>query len=104
MPAVLVEYGFMDSRTDAPVILTEDFARKAGTATARAVAKQAGLEKKEVFPMFSDIEETAWYAEDVAYVAALGLMTGSGDGTFRPNDPVTRAELAAVLSRLHKLM
>lgn len=42
-PAVLVEYGYMDSLVDAPVILTEDYARKVGRATMEAVAKVAGL-------------------------------------------------------------
>ena len=46
MPAVLVEYGFMDSKVDAPIILTDDFSKKAGVATAQAVAKVKGLKKK----------------------------------------------------------
>lgn len=104
MPAVLVEYGFMDSRVDAPVILTEAYARKAGIATARAVAKVAGLERKEEITMFSDVSESAWYAGDVEYAAKLGLMNGDGNGKFRPDDAVTRAELAAVVARLHELL
>ena len=48
MPAVLVEYGFMDSRVDAPIILTDAFAKNAGVATAQAIAKQAGLKRKAV--------------------------------------------------------
>lgn len=47
MPAVLVEYGFMDSSTDAPVILTEDYAKKVGFATMEAIASVAGLSPKE---------------------------------------------------------
>ena len=106
MPAVLVEYGFMDSTADAPVILTEDFARKAGIATARAIAQQAGLKRKEDQDMgkFTDVETSAWYAADVEYAAQLGLMLGVSDSTFSPERPVTRAELAAVISRLHKLL
>lgn len=46
MPAVLVEYGYMDSKVDAPVILTEDYSRKVGYATMEAIAKIAGLKKK----------------------------------------------------------
>ena len=46
MPAVLMEYGFMDSKTDAPVILTEEHAKLAGYATMEGIAKVAGLEKK----------------------------------------------------------
>jgi N-acetylmuramoyl-L-alanine amidase len=45
-PAVLVEYGFMDSKTDSPVILTEEYAKAVGYATMEAIAKVAGLKKK----------------------------------------------------------
>lgn len=44
-PAILPEYGFMDSVTDAPVILSEEYARKIAYATMEAVARVAGLEK-----------------------------------------------------------
>lgn len=47
MPAVLIEYGFMDSSTDAPVILTEDYAQKVGQATLHAVAELQGLSKRD---------------------------------------------------------
>ena len=46
MPAVLVEYGYMDSSVDAPIILSEDYAKKGGYATMEAIAKLEGLEKK----------------------------------------------------------
>lgn len=48
MPAVLIEYGYMDSKTDAPVILTDNYARKVGYATMEAVAALHGLKKKPV--------------------------------------------------------
>jgi N-acetylmuramoyl-L-alanine amidase len=48
-PAVLVEYGFMDSKVDAPIILTEEYAKAVGYATMEAIAKVAGLKKKPQF-------------------------------------------------------
>lgn len=48
MPAVLMEYGFMDSRTDAPVILDEAYSKLVAYATMAGVAKTAGLKKKPV--------------------------------------------------------
>jgi N-acetylmuramoyl-L-alanine amidase len=44
-PAVLVEYGFMDSKADAPVILTEEYAKAVGYATMEAIAQVANLKK-----------------------------------------------------------
>lgn len=45
MPAVLMEYGFMDSETDVPILLTEEYARAMARATMEGIAKLAGLEK-----------------------------------------------------------
>lgn len=47
MPCVLMEYGFMDSRQDAPVILQEAYARAVAYATMRAIAGLAGLAQKK---------------------------------------------------------
>lgn len=46
MPAVIVEYGFMDSRTDYPVLSTDAYAQAVAEATMAAVAQVAGLRKK----------------------------------------------------------
>lgn len=43
----------------------------------------------------------AWAAEAVQRAAEQGWMVGDGEGNFRPNDPITRAELAVILDRLH---
>lgn len=46
MPAVLLELGFMDSATDVPVILTEEFAKQCAEAISEVIIKKAGLTKK----------------------------------------------------------
>ena len=46
MPAVLLELGFMDSTTDVPIILTQDFAYKCAQACVNVIVKKAGLKKK----------------------------------------------------------
>ena len=46
---------------------------------------------------FSDCED-----ENVAVAAALGIVTGYEDGTFRPYAFITREEAAAMLDRLYK--
>lgn len=45
-PAVLMEYGFMDSKIDAPVILSDAYAKAVAYATMEAVASVAGLREK----------------------------------------------------------
>ena len=46
MPAVLMEYGYMDSGVDAPIILTEAYSEAVGRATMEAVAALHNLKKK----------------------------------------------------------
>lgn len=46
MPAVLLELGFMDSATDVPIILTEDYADKCAAAIAEVIVKRGKLQKK----------------------------------------------------------
>lgn len=45
-PAVLLELGFMDSKTDVPIILTENFAEQCATACANVIVKTWGLKKR----------------------------------------------------------
>lgn len=45
-PAVLMEYGFMDSTVDVPVIMQESYSKKMGYAAMEAIAKVKGLKKK----------------------------------------------------------
>ena len=46
MPAVLLELGFMDSKTDVPIILTEDYANKCAEAIVEVLVKRGKLTKK----------------------------------------------------------
>jgi hypothetical protein len=41
---------------------------------------------------FSDIPEGEWHHDWVMIGKKLGIIEGYGDGTFKPNNPVTRAE------------
>ena len=51
-------------------------------------------------PGFSDVPSDAWYAPDVARLAASGITTGCGDGTvFCPGRETTRAQMATFLYR-----
>ena len=47
MPAVLLECGFMDSATDVPIILTDDFANKVADACVEVIVAKGGLTKKQ---------------------------------------------------------
>lgn len=48
---------------------------------------------------FSDVAGGDWYADPVAWAASEGIVGGYGDGTFGPNDPITREQMASILYR-----
>lgn len=50
MQAILIENGFMDSKTDVPIILSENFAEKSADAIVEVLVKIGGLTKKTVAP------------------------------------------------------
>lgn len=50
MPSVLLELGFMDSTTDLPIILTDEFAKNCAAALAKVIVAKAKLKKKEILP------------------------------------------------------
>lgn len=48
---------------------------------------------------FKDVPAKAWYNTAVSTMAKLGIVTGDANGYFRPSDPITRAEIAAMIAR-----
>lgn len=49
---------------------------------------------------FSDVDNNFWYSGYIAKASSLGIVNGYSDGTFRPNGPISRAEMSKILSRL----
>lgn len=46
---------------------------------------------------FSDVSADYWATDYIEGLAQLNVISGFSDGTFKPNDPVTRAQFAAIL-------
>ncbi len=51
---------------------------------------------------FSDVAEISWYFEAVQWGAQQGVTQGYEDGSFRPNEPISRQQLAVMLYRFHQ--
>lgn len=49
---------------------------------------------------FADVPDTYWAARYINFAATRGWVTGYSDGTFKPENTITRAEVAAVTCRL----
>lgn len=52
---------------------------------------------------FSDVSSTDWFYNEVAKAIKEGYITGYEDGTFKPNNPISRQEAAAILCRVLKI-
>ncbi|WP_285396578.1 S-layer homology domain-containing protein [Lysinibacillus sp. fls2-241-R2A-57] len=49
--------------------------------------------------VFKDVPATHLYAKDIKLAASAGIITGYGDGTFKPNAAISRQHMAIMLER-----
>lgn len=52
---------------------------------------------------YSDVSTGQWYNNAVSTMTRAGIVNGYPDGTFRPNAPITRAEMAKIIALFAKL-
>ncbi|MBQ1252356.1 MAG: S-layer homology domain-containing protein [Firmicutes bacterium] len=48
---------------------------------------------------FSDVKTSDWFNRAISTLANAGILTGYPDGTFKPNAPITRAEMATIAAK-----
>lgn len=68
-------------------------------AAAGAVAITPGA-ARAASSTFEDVGPDSTHADGIAWAHERGLVEGFGDGTFRPDEPVTRGQLASILASL----
>jgi len=87
--------GFPDGtfRPDAP-ILREEFAAIITRFNHPAISLVP------VNPWFSDVPDDMWSKEYIYFGARRDWLRGFPDGTFRPEEPITRGEAATVVNRM----
>ena len=70
---------------------------------AQVVANMAGVGKADVgetYPtQFADVPADAWYAKAVEWAARYGIVTGTSETTFAPNETISREQIAAMFYR-----
>ncbi len=65
---------------------------------ATMVARMRGLEPLEGV-YFSDVQPDRWSAGYINAASEAGIVNGYGDGTFRPENPITRAEAISMMNK-----
>lgn len=53
---------------------------------------------------FTDVDETSWYNNAISTMENKNIINGYKDGTFRPDNFITRAELAAIAAKFDSLV
>lgn len=48
---------------------------------------------------FADVSATAWYTEAISWASSVGIVNGYQDGTFLPNQSITRQEMCKVFAQ-----
>lgn len=80
--------------------------KPAGTLTraefAAELVRALGLTSGSASGSFSDVPADAWYADAVNAAAAAGIVQGA-DGAFNPNAPITREQIASMITRAFKI-
>ena len=67
---------------------------------AALIKRFAKLEKTDKENPFPDLDKSHWAYEDILALAASGLMQGYEDGTYRPENQITRAEVMTVINKI----
>ena len=110
MPAVLMEYGFMDSPTDYPIISTDSYAKLVAYATMEAIVQVQGLQKLPPVPAPQDSGYTleqfirdVQKATDAEVDGIAGPETISNTPTISAEKNPTHPVVEAVQKRLATL-
>lgn len=64
------------------------------------VKRFTGIEGEPKLDVYSDVDNTAYYAEAVGVVTRYGLVSGMSGEEFKPKANITRQEVAAILARI----
>lgn len=63
----------------------------------------SGVEIEDANTNFSDVRAGSWYEDYVAYAQENGIVNGYTDGTFRPHQNITRAEIVKIIVKVMKV-
>ncbi len=65
---------------------------------AKFIANIDGFDENQwTEPVFPDVDPESWYGPAVAYCVDKGYIKGFEDNTFKPNNNITREQMAAVI-------
>ncbi|OWR31720.1 hypothetical protein CDO73_04350 [Saccharibacillus sp. O23] len=90
----LASLGILDGRPDGSFGPRETLTRAQFT---KMVAMLLGI-TSQTKPVFSDVPANRWYSASIQGAFEEGVVKGYVDGTFKPDEPVSREEMAKILT------
>ncbi|WP_415841069.1 S-layer homology domain-containing protein, partial [Paenibacillus typhae] len=70
---------------------------------AAIIVRGLGLRLETSGGSFTDVKQADWYSSAIQTAYKYGLITGYEDGSFRPNDKITREQAMLIVSKAMKL-
>ena len=98
-PAVIVECAFVDNKKDLQIIDTAAEQKAMGIAIAKGLLQTLGISYKAPAAASNDYSKH-WAAPAIQSMIDKKIMVGNGAGRFRPNDCITRGEIAQAFDNL----
>ena len=68
---------------------------------ARNIAERKGENISSGKSSFTDVNSKLWYNNSIAYLEKYNIISGYNDGTFRPEEQITRAEFVTMCMRFY---
>lgn len=95
------EEGFIEGYDNGKFLPNEPINRAEALVITMRIAGVAEYDVDESWAEFDDVDSTDWFAYAVETAADEGIVEGYEDGTFRPGNNITRAEVAAISVRTY---
>lgn len=96
-------YAYMYGYPDNTFRPSRSMTRAEATAMFGRLLLKRPTKSKEFKKIYSDVNKDDWYASAITIMTELNIVKGYEDGSFKPNDPITRAEFATMASQFDKL-
>lgn len=105
-PAILIELTFITNQNDCKKVNNAAGQKNCAVAICKGICSYLGLtykkgETKVAITAKKDYSGH-WAEKAIDYVIKQKLMIGDGNGKFRPNDNITRGEIAQILYNMKK--
>ena len=92
--------GFVDGYEDGSFHPNNPISRAEAVQMLLNISEISNFDTSEANTTFFDVDALDWYASAVAMALEFNIIEGYGDGSFRPENNLTRAEAATMAARM----